>query len=150
MMDQKEQFYELLENHVSSLDKKKKDKFIITQEVYKKILECLQLKKGSPCAGEVQILVPQTLQDRDHWKQQSSCPLTTKEDIYDTIKKCHQRVGHSRRNKTLGHARTMHGLSEKLWVLPSNLSRLQCLGASEKGKGYQTYHLPWLFDEGAS
>ena len=34
-MDQKEQFYELLEKHISSLDKKKKDKFIITQEVYK-------------------------------------------------------------------------------------------------------------------
>ena len=32
MMDQKEQFYELLEKHISSLDKKK-EKFIITQEV---------------------------------------------------------------------------------------------------------------------
>ena len=39
MMDQKEQFYELLDKLVSCLDKKKKDKFIITQEVYKKILE---------------------------------------------------------------------------------------------------------------
>ena len=48
------------------------------------------------------------------------------------------------------HTRTMHGFAEKLWVLPSNLSRLQCPGASEKGKGNQTYHLPWLFDKSAN
>ena len=75
--------------------------------------ECLQLKKGSPCAGGAKFKfwchkhfkIETTGNNPLIYCKKSSCPLTTKEDIYDTIKKCHQRVGHSRRNETWDEAR---------------------------------------------
>ena len=111
-MDQKEQFYELLEKHTASLDKKKKEKFIISQDVYKKIMECLQLAKGIPCpdgAGfkfwcNKHFKVETIGSSQVIYCKKTSSPVTTKEDMFDTIKQCHQRVGHSRRDKTWDEA----------------------------------------------
>ena len=36
--------------------------------------------------------------------KKTSSPVTNKEDMFDTIKQCHQRVGHSRRDKTWDEA----------------------------------------------
>ena len=48
-MDQKDTFQQLLEQHISSLNKFKKDKYVITQDMYGKILTILQQPKGAKC-----------------------------------------------------------------------------------------------------
>ena len=48
-MEQKNQFYNLLDDHISKLNKNKKSKFVIDQETYDKVLSALLLPKGSKC-----------------------------------------------------------------------------------------------------
>ena len=48
-MEQKNQFYKLLDDHISKLNKNKKSKFVIDQETYDKVLSALLLPKGSKC-----------------------------------------------------------------------------------------------------
>ena len=46
-MEKKNQFYKLLDNHISKLNKKKIK--VIDQETYDKVLTALLLPKGSKC-----------------------------------------------------------------------------------------------------
>ena len=48
-MEQKNQFYKLLDDQISKLNKNKKSKFVIDQETYDKVLSALLLPKGSKC-----------------------------------------------------------------------------------------------------
>ena len=47
-MDQEQAFYELLDNHISSLNDKKREKYLITQQLYDQILDANQ-SEGHKC-----------------------------------------------------------------------------------------------------
>ena len=47
--DQSNQFYQLLNQHIATLDSKKREVFCIVQEKYDKIMRALTLTKGSQC-----------------------------------------------------------------------------------------------------
>ncbi|XP_030010460.1 KRAB-A domain-containing protein 2-like [Sphaeramia orbicularis] len=105
---QKAEFYRLVEEQITSLGQKKKDSYYITQERYDKAVQALQQAKGVKCQDGATFkfwaMKNFTLQEIGAKKilycQKSSRPVVTKEDIFDTIKCCHSRVGHSRRDKT--------------------------------------------------
>ena len=107
-MDQKDTFQQLLEQHISSLNKFKKDKYVITQDMYGKILTILQHPNGAKCEEgsnfkfwcNKHFKVEEIGANQLLFCKKTSCPVTTKEDMYTTILQCHQRVGHSRRDKT--------------------------------------------------
>ena len=42
-MEQKNQFYKLLDDQISKLNKNKKSKFVIDQETYDKVLSAIEL-----------------------------------------------------------------------------------------------------------
>ena len=107
-MDQKETFQQLLEQHISSLNKLKKDKYVITHDMFGKILTILQQPKGAKCEQgsnfkfwcNKHFKVEEIGANQLLFCKKTSCPVTTKEDMYTTILQCHQRVGYSRRDKT--------------------------------------------------
>ena len=107
-MEQKNQFYNLLDDHISKLNKNKKSKFVIDQETYDKVLSALLLPKGSKCPdgasfkfwSNQHFKTEQIGENQLVYCKKKSCPVTTKNNIFNTIFQCHQRVGHS------GHTRT--------------------------------------------
>ena len=52
-MEQKNEFYKLLDDHISKLNNNKKSKFVIDQD---KVLSALLLPKGSKCPDGADIL----------------------------------------------------------------------------------------------
>ncbi|CAF1271598.1 unnamed protein product [Didymodactylos carnosus] len=98
-----ELFYLKLDEHIESLSDKFRSKFVITQAIYNDII--LVLKDGW---GEAQL----KLWARKHFKLvtigelqvvygiKSNNPVITYEQLYTTIKECHERVGHHDRDKT--------------------------------------------------
>ncbi|XP_046581445.1 KRAB-A domain-containing protein 2-like [Haliotis rubra] len=108
MEEQKAEFYKLLDDHIAQLDKKKQETFCITQETYEKAVEALQLDKGVKCAAgshfkfwcAKHFKLQKIGSRRILYCKKTSCPVITKEEIFDTVKRCHTRVGHSRRAKT--------------------------------------------------
>ena len=48
-MDQEQAFYELLDNHISSLSDKKREKYLITQQLYDQILDVVNQSEGHKC-----------------------------------------------------------------------------------------------------
>ena len=108
MESQREKFYALLEEYISKHNTNKQDTVCLSQEKYEKALRALQLDKGEKCEdgaffkfwcyknfkvvnfGSKKVL---------HCKK-SSCPVVTKEELFDTLVRCHERVGHSGRKKT--------------------------------------------------
>ncbi|CAH1258983.1 KRBA2 [Branchiostoma lanceolatum] len=105
---QKVEFYRLIDNKISNLGQSKKESFCITQDKYNKALEALQLPKGVKCpeGNKFKFWASQHFQLQEIgskkilYCQKTSRPVVPKEDIFDTIKCCHTRVGHSRRDKT--------------------------------------------------
>ena len=85
-----------------------KDKFYITEEFYQDILELLELQKGEKGRKDAKFKA----WCRSHFKLQKigakelvyctkkSVPLVTKDDIFDSVLKCHETVSHSGRDKT--------------------------------------------------
>ena len=45
-MDQEQAFYELLDNHISCLSDKKREKYLITQQLYDQILDVVNQSVG--------------------------------------------------------------------------------------------------------
>ena len=45
-MDQEQAFYELLDNHISCLSDKKREKYLITQQLYDQILDVVNQSEG--------------------------------------------------------------------------------------------------------
>ena len=107
-MDQKTVFYQLLEQHINSVSGKFQDKFCVTQESYDQIKEVLATGKGEKCQfgsyfkfwckknyrlekiGSLNVV----------YCVKTSCPVVAKESMFETLVKCHERVGHSGRRKT--------------------------------------------------
>ncbi|XP_019630661.1 PREDICTED: uncharacterized protein LOC109474743 [Branchiostoma belcheri] len=103
---QKADFYRLVEEQISSLEQKRIASYYITQERYDKVLQALQLDKGVKCQDGSYFKFWATKNFKFHeigskilYCKKSSCPVVPKE-VFDTIKRCHSRVGHSRRDKT--------------------------------------------------
>ncbi|XP_078592647.1 uncharacterized protein LOC144871267 [Branchiostoma floridae x Branchiostoma japonicum] len=111
---QKAEFYRLAEEHINGLGKGKKTNYCITQDTYDKAVKALQLSKGVKCpeGSHFKFWAAKRfkLQDIGARKilycEKTSRPVVPKEDIYDTIKCCHSRVGHSRRDKTWDEIKT--------------------------------------------
>ena len=98
----------MLEQHINSVGGKFQDKFCVTQESYDQIKEVLALGKGQKCQfgtgfkfwckknyrlekiGSLSVV----------YCVKTSCPVVAKESIFETLVKCHKRVGHSARRKT--------------------------------------------------
>ena len=101
-------FYQLLEQHINSVSGKFQDKFCVTQESYDQIKEVLATGKGEKCQfgsyfkfwckknyrlekiGSLNVV----------YCVKTSCPVVAKESMFETLVKCHERVGHSGRRKT--------------------------------------------------
>lgn len=89
------EFYRQLDDHIAQLDKKRQDTFCITQETYDQAVEALQLDKGVKCATGSSFKFWCTkhfkLQEIGSRKilycKKSSCPVVTKEELFDTIKR---------------------------------------------------------------
>ena len=105
---QRETFYVLLEEYIAKHDSKKQNSVCITKERYEKALACIQLDKGDKCSEGAQFKFWCSKNFSVHnigskkvlYCKKTSCPVVSKEDIFDTIQRCHERVGHSGRNKT--------------------------------------------------
>ncbi|XP_035699879.1 KRAB-A domain-containing protein 2-like [Branchiostoma floridae] len=105
---QKAEFYRLVEEQINSLGQSKRNSYCLTQERYDKAVQALQLAKGVKCQEGNKFKFWATkhfkLQEIDSKKvlycKKSSHPVVPKEHIFDAIKCCHTRVGHSRRDKT--------------------------------------------------
>ena len=108
-MEEKDQFYELLDNSISTLDNKK-----IPHHS-----GCLQQDlgfssvKGTACSEGAgfkfwcnkHFKIEATGTNQILYCKKTSCPVTTKEDMYAMIRQCHQHVGHSQRDKTCDEVR---------------------------------------------
>uniref|UniRef100_A0A673CDC6 Gypsy retrotransposon integrase-like protein 1 n=1 Tax=Sphaeramia orbicularis TaxID=375764 RepID=A0A673CDC6_9TELE len=107
-MEQRTTFEQLLENHISSLCPSRKDKFLLSEDQYQKIIAALTLEKGQKCADgakfkhwshsnfETQIIGNKTVL----FCKKTANPVITKDDLYTTIHQCHERIGHCGRHKT--------------------------------------------------
>ena len=98
------QFCQLLEEHISSVGGKFQDKFGVNQGSYDQIQAVLTSGKGVKCqfgsyfkfwckknyrlgkTGSLNIV----------YSVKTSCPVVAKESIFETLVKCHERVGHFR------------------------------------------------------
>ncbi|KAK7097055.1 KRAB-A domain-containing protein 2-like [Littorina saxatilis] len=113
-MEQKDKFYQLLEDHIMTLEDNKKEAFCTSQSKYNHILQALQLAKGAKCAQGAkfkhragQHFCLQTIGTRTLvYCVKAKTPLVTKEDTFETIKKCHEEVCHSGRDKTWHEVKT--------------------------------------------
>ena len=93
--EQKSQFYRLLEEHIQGLDEARQGTFCITQDTYGKAVAALQLVKGVKCpeGSHFKFWCGKhfTLQEIASrlilYCKKTSCPVVTKEEIYDTIKR---------------------------------------------------------------
>ncbi|KAK7097700.1 hypothetical protein V1264_004638 [Littorina saxatilis] len=121
--EQKRKFYELYDEYVARLSEKNRLTFSIDQAKYQKILSALSLEKGERCelGGHFKAWCYKTFKLHKIGSQsvlyclKNSRPVVCKEDLYDTIKRCHIRVGHSGRTKTwaevsANYAWIKHGL----------------------------------------
>ena len=87
-------FYTLLEEHISSLGKRKRDYFCIDQEKYDKAIAALQLPKGVKCPEGSQFKfwcikhfkLHKTGSKTILYCKKVSSPVVTK-DLFDTIKR---------------------------------------------------------------
>ena len=124
MSEQKEQFNELLDNYCSSLGKKK-DKCIISQEVYDKAVQALQLEIRTKyderakfkhwCKNHFKL---ETIGSRNLlFCSKKNLPVTTKEEMFDTILRCHLRVGHTGRDKTFDKVKKNYAWVNRNMVL---------------------------------
>ena len=107
-MEQKDVFYKLLDEHTEKLNGKYKDKFCISQHVYDEIKTVLSLDKGEKCDSGSYF----KFWCKKNFRQEKignlsvvycakgSCPIVAKESIFETLVKCHERVGHSGIRKT--------------------------------------------------
>ena len=119
-MEQKNQFYKLLDDHISKLNKNKKSKFVIDQETYDKVLSALLLPKGSKSQDGARFKfwsnqhfrIEQIGENELVYCKKTSCPVATKNNIFNTIFQCHQRVGHSGHTRTWDEVKTTHGFHE--------------------------------------
>ena len=124
MSEQKDKFNELLENHCSSLGKKK-DKCVISQEVYDKAVQALLLETGTKCDNGAKFkywcknqFKVETIGCRNIlYCSKTSLPVTTKEDMFDTILRCHLRVGHTGRDKTFDEVKRNYAWVNRNMVL---------------------------------
>ena len=111
-MAQMDAFYSLLEEYVKTL-KSKQEHFTISSVKYKKIVQALGSPKGEVCEEGAKFKV----WCKKHFKleqigskqivycSRTSCPLVTYEEIFETVRKCHEKVGHSGRDKTWSEVR---------------------------------------------
>ena len=100
-MDQKTVFYQLLEEHISSVGGKFQDKFCVNQETYDQIQAVLTSGKGEKrqfgpyfkfwCKKNYRL---ETCSLNVVYCVKTSCPVVGKESIFETLVKCHERVGH--------------------------------------------------------
>lgn len=113
-MEQKTEFYTLLDAYISTLAIKKQESFCIPQEKYNRIVHSLQLAKGAVCQYGTKF----KFWCNQHFKLEkigtnsivycvkTSSPVVTKEDMFDVISRCHEQVGHSGRDKTWNELRS--------------------------------------------
>ena len=107
-MDQKAQFYDLLEQHILKQNEKYRENGCIPQEKYEKIVDTLNCENGRKVmlepissSGVISTSKLKKIGARDLlYCKKTSCPVVTKENIFDTLVRCHERVGHSGRQKT--------------------------------------------------
>ncbi len=98
-----ELFYSKLDQHILSLGEKFRSKFVITQAIYNDIMSVLKDGLGEAqfkfwvhkhfklvTIGELQLI----------YGIKSNNPVVTYEQLYTTIKECHETVGHHSRDKT--------------------------------------------------
>eukprot|EP00096_Caligus_rogercresseyi_P011880 TRINITY_DN4827_c0_g2_i2.p1 TRINITY_DN4827_c0_g2~~TRINITY_DN4827_c0_g2_i2.p1 ORF type:complete len:313 (-),score=46.97 TRINITY_DN4827_c0_g2_i2:52-990(-) len=113
-MDAKEEFTKLLQSHIESLRPINQKIYCLTQEMYDKALEAVQLKKGVKCPEGARfkfwVLKHFKIHERGSKKvlycRKSSLPVVPKDKIYYAIERCHIRVGHSGRDKTWEEIKT--------------------------------------------
>jgi len=48
-MEQETKFYQLLDDHIATISECRRNKFVISEEVYNAALDALSLSKGSKC-----------------------------------------------------------------------------------------------------
>ena len=105
---QRDRFETLLEEHIRGMSQKKQNNYLITKETYDSIVITLQQKKGEKCFmgskfkfwAKNNFKIEQLGNKHVLYCLKTSQPVVTKEDCFETIKKCHERVGHSGRTKT--------------------------------------------------
>ena len=91
MSDKKVKLYELFDKYCSENEKEAK---IITQDLYNKVLNAIQLDSRRKCDDGAKFKV-ETIGARNLlYCSKTSLPVTTKEETFDTILRCHLRVGH--------------------------------------------------------
>ena len=105
MSDQKVKFYELFYRYCSDNEKKTK---VITQDLYDKVLNAIQLDSRKKCNNgakfkywcknqfKVEIIGARNLL----YSRKTLLLVTTKEETFDTILLCHLWVCHTGRDKT--------------------------------------------------
>lgn len=107
MATQRATFYHLLDEQISFL-KSGNEKYCLTSDLYIKVVAALSLKKGDSCTYGTKFKawckgnfkLQQIGSKQLLFCTKSSCPVITKEEYFDTILKCHEKVGHSGRDRT--------------------------------------------------
>ena len=119
MSEQKVQFYELLDKYCSE----QKKTCVITQDLY--VLNAIQLDSRTKCDDGAKFkhwcknqFKVETIGARNLlYCSKTSLPVTTKEETFDTILRCHMRVGHTGRDKTFDEVKKNYS-----WVNRNSLS----------------------------
>ena len=103
IFNEMELFYARLDTHIENLNKKFRSKYVIKKTVYDNILSVLKGTSGDAqfrfwvnknfmlvTIGGLQVV----------YEKKSNKPVIIYEQIYKTIKECHERVGHHGHGKT--------------------------------------------------
>ena len=117
MDEQKSDFVRQLEKHIDGLVEKSRSAFSISQEKYDQAVAALQLTKGVKCAqgSYFKYWVSQNFKLQKIGARnvlyclKTSNPVVPQEELFDTIKRCHERVGHAGRDKTWAEVRANYG-----------------------------------------
>ena len=102
MSDQKVKFYELFDKYCSRTKMRKKTPKIITQDLYDKVFNAIQLGSRTKCDDGAKFkfwcknqFKVETIGARNLlYCSKTSLPVTTKEETFETLLCCHLRVGH--------------------------------------------------------
>ncbi|XP_013396219.1 KRAB-A domain-containing protein 2-like isoform X2 [Lingula anatina] len=105
---QYETFHKLLDQHLATINESRRQKYLITQEMYEKIVSTVQVKSGEKSQYgatfkfwcKTNFKIEEIGQRKILYCIKTSRPVATKEDLFDVLANCHKRVQHSGRDKT--------------------------------------------------
>lgn len=99
-MAQRDTFYRLLKDHTETM-KSKQEHFSISTDKYNKIVQALRLQRGELCEDgskfkmwcKKQFKLEQIGSRQIVYCIKESCPVVTYEEMFETIRKCHEKSG---------------------------------------------------------